>query len=326
MSNPFNYKSVLAIEIRRFIEIKEAKGFSTLRAKWILKEIDDYAQSLNLDIPIITKELIEGWRKTRTNDALITLYAKYLIWSQLTKQMNRNGYPCYIPKLPKQPKSEFIPYIFTHEQIVALIKECDKTVVSDRHMNASLISLPALFRLLYSTGLRISEALSIRNEDVKIDQQYIHIRKTKNGSERIVPISESLAQVLKQYESYRNKMPVSGLSSPKHLYFVKLDGTYMRANCVYQRFRKLMDTCGIPFIGSHHGPRVHDLRHTFAVHALTQMGRNKMDLYTGLPILSTCLGHKSLSATEKYVRLTCSMYPELEELCSPINAFIYPKL
>jgi hypothetical protein len=51
-----------------------------------------------------------------------------------------------------------------------------------------------------------------------------------------------------------------------------------------------------------------------------------MDLYAGLPILSACLGHKSLSATEQYVRLTCAAYPELESQCSEINAFVYPKI
>ena len=70
----------------------------------------------------------------------------------------------------------------------------------------------------------------------------------------------------------------------------------------------------------------HCARHTFAVHSLVQMGHNGMDLYTGLPILSACLGHRSLSSTEKYVRLTCMMYPEFEKQCSPINAFVYPKI
>jgi site-specific recombinase XerD len=56
------------------------------------------------------------------------------------------------------------------------------------------------------------------------------------------------------------------------------------------------------------------------------MAHNGMDLYSSLPIISACLGHKSLSATEQYVRLTSEMYPELVEQCSPINAFVYPKI
>lgn len=326
MSNPFNYSSVLAEEIKRFIEMKESAGLSVLRTKWILKEFDDFALKWHLDKPCISRTLVSEWRKTRIDDCPKTLYVKYSVWSQLAKYMCRNGHECFIPQLPKQPKSDFTPYIFTHEQIDALLQECDKTEVYDRHMSVALFAIPAILRLLYSTGLRISEALSIRNEDIKMMEHYIHIKKTKNGSERIVPICDSLAIVLTQYETYRNRMPVSEIASPKHLYFVKPDGTGINAQSVYERFRKLLNACGIPYIGNHHGPRVHDLRHTFAVHALAQMGYRKMDLYTGLPILSTCLGHHSLSATEQYIRLTCAMYPELEEQCSPINAFVYPKI
>ena len=95
---------------------------------------------------------------------------------------------------------------------------------------------------------------------------------------------------------------------------------------LYVFFHKLLKICNIPYIGNRQGPRIHDLRHTFAVHSLVQMGHNGMDLYTGLPILSACLGHRSLSSTEKYVRLTCMMYREFEKQCSPINAFVYPKI
>ncbi len=157
-----------------------------------------------------------------------------------------------------------------------------------------------------------------------LEEHYIHLRKTKNGSERIVPVSESLEAVLRQYMGYRDRMPVNGISSDDGQLFVKSDGTTLNQGTVYTNFKKILGMCGIPHSGNHHGPRVHDLRHTYAVHSLVQMGRSGMDLYTCLPILSTALGHHSLTATEQYVRLTCSMYPELEEQCSEINAFVYP--
>lgn len=59
--------------------------------------------------------------------------------------------------------------------------------------------MPALLRMLYGTGVRISEAMSIVNEDVHLDDGYIHLRKTKNGTDRIVPINESLRYVLSEY-------------------------------------------------------------------------------------------------------------------------------
>lgn len=326
MSEMFNYRSVLAPYMNSLLEMKSSAGVSGQRIKWILKEFDDFAVSEKLTNPHITSKFVARWRTTRVADCDSTLYAKYSVWHQLTTLMSRRGCQCQIPRLPKYPKKDFTPYIFTQKQMDAIFATCDAYRLYDVRMGTSLIAMPALLRMLYGTGARISEALSIVNEDVHLDKGYIHLRKTKNGTERIVPVSASLHEILSEYLMYRNRMPVAGISGPKRAFFVKADGTTFNAGAVYQFFRKLLDQCGIPFKGNHHGPRVHDLRHTFAVHSLVQMDHNGVDLYTGLPILSACLGHHSLSSTEQYVRLTYAMYPELQRQCSPINAFVYPKL
>lgn len=72
--------------------------------------------------------------------------------------------------------------------------------------------------------------------------------------------------------------------------------------------------------------RLHDLRHTFAVHSLAKMAEEGMDLYCSLPILSTYLGHQSLRATNNYVRLTSEMYPELIRKIDIIGFDIFPKM
>jgi integrase len=159
-----------------------------------------------------------------------------------------------------------------------------------------------------------------------MDKGFIHIRKTKNGCERIVPINDDLRAVLQQYVSYRDRMPLKNIAAPGNHFFIKPDGSPCIPRGIYRWFRKLLRKCGIPFIGNHQGPRLHDLRHTMAVHSMEQMARKGMDLYAFLPVLSTCLGHKSLSATEQYVRLTREMYPELTEQCSAVAAFVYPKM
>lgn len=325
MAEQFNYSSVLAPHMKHLLQIKYSAGISALRIKWILKEFDDFANAEHLEDPHITDAFIRKWRATRIADCGRTLYSKYSIWHQLTTLMSRCGCPCFIPRLPKEPKSDFTPYIFTQDQIASILSAADALRLYDIRMGTALFAMPTLLRLLYSTGLRVSEALSIRNDDVHMDECYIHIRKTKNGSERIVPLCESMKEVLCTYLSYRDRMPIKGVNTDKSLLFIKTDGTGIKAGSVYNHMRKLLNICGIPHKGNHHGPRVHDLRHTNAVHAMVHMAHNGMDLYTGLPILSTCLGHHSLSATEQYVRLTCTMYPELEEQCSEINAFVYPK-
>ena len=325
MAELFKYSSILAPYMNNLLEIKISAGFNTLRTKWILKEFDDFANATHLNDPHLTELFIQQWRSTRIADSESTLYAKYSTWSQLTKLMCRSGCTCFVPRLPKQRKPNFTPYIFTTEQILAIFTAADKYRLYDIRMGTVLFSMPALLRLLYSTGMRISEALSIRNEHVHMDEGFIFLKKTKNGSERIIPLCDSMKSVLQTYLEYRDKIPIKGITEGKNFFFVKPDGTSIRANSVYQHLRKLLSECGIPHKGNHHGPRLHDLRHTYAVHALRQMVHNGMDVYTSLPILSTCLGHHSISATEQYVRLTSIMYPDIEEQCSDINAFVYPK-
>ncbi|HRW70663.1 tyrosine-type recombinase/integrase [Lentimicrobium sp.] len=328
MPKQFAYQSVLAPYIRDFIHLKEATGCNFLRGKWILHEIDQFFLRNNMTEPVINRDLVLAWHKTRVNDSPSTMYSKYSILAQLARYMSRQGCNCFIPRLPesKHSKSNFTPYIFTHNQIEELLQSSDMLRMYDRHMSNALFCVPAVLRLLYSTGLRVSEALSIKNADLNLEKGYILIRKTKNGSERMVPIHNSLHVVLQQYISYRNKMPVRNVGSPNSFFFIKSDGTYCNAQSVYRCFRKLLADCGIPYVGNHHGPRVHDLRHTFAVHSMVQMAHNNQDLYSTLPVISTCLGHKSLFATEQYVRLTGEMYPELSNQCSSINAFVYPKI
>lgn len=139
-------------------------------------------------------------------------------------------------------------------------------------------------------------------------------------------MSDSLQKILEQYARNKNKMPLPKVNDHKGYFFIAPNGSFCRAGTVYLWFRKVLPKCGIPHIGNHHGPRVHDLRHTFAVHALMNMAKSGHDLYYMLPVLSTYLGHRSLGSTEQYIRLTQEMYPELlndeRNLCS----YIFPQI
>ena len=328
MSKKFVYKSVFAPFIDDFVAMKEASGCNYLQAKWIFLEFDNYFCQKKVNQTLITRELIIQWQQTRVNDSPRTLYAKLSVISQLARYMSRHGYDCYIPQLDRHPagKVNFTPYIFTFEQIRMLFDKSDQLRMSSVRMNSTIFCIPVVLRLLYSTGLRISEALSVRNKDVVFERQYIHIRKTKNNAERIVPVGDELEKVLKQFVSYRDRMPVASINAPDSFFFVKPNGTHCKTASVYKWFRDLLALCDIPFIGKHQGPRVHDLRHTFAVHSLVQMVGNGQDIYNGLPIISTCLGHKSLSATQQYVRLVEAMYPQLVGQCSSVSAYVFPKV
>lgn len=329
MSKIIEYRSVLAPFIKEFIELKESANIDTRTNKSILLEIDRFFVDSEISEPIITKDIIEQWHKTRVNDSQNTLKNKFSVWSQLARFMSRHGFECYVHKLPLYRRSTrpgYHPYIYTHEQIDSILNGSSELCVKRHQMSEAMFCIPVILRLLYSTGLRVSEALSVINSDVKMDKGYIHIRKTKNGCERIVPINTELQAVLQQYIYYRDKLPVTAISAADNAFFVRPDGEPCTYQAIYRWFRELLRASGIPYSGKCRGPRIHDLRHTMAVHSLEKMVSDGMDLYAAMPIISTCLGHKSLSSTEQYVRLTYEMFPKLVEQCAEIAFFVYPKI
>lgn len=327
MNAKFDYHSIYAPYFDKFIAMKQSLGCISLQTGWIFLEFDNFFQGTNVTTLCITREMIDQWRVTRINDGSATLYLKYSIWSQFSRFMCKFGFDCHIPKMPAYlSKNSFTPYIFSNQQMSTIFCSCDNLRIYDRHMSAILFIIPAIIRLLYGTGLRISEALSLKNRDVDFNERCLHVRKSKNGEERVIPLSDMLIIVLKQYRDYRNQLPVSHICDKDGCFFISPNGRQCLSGTVYTWFRKVLSASCIPHQGEHKGPRVHDLRHTFAVHSLARMAKSGMDLYYSLPLLSTFLGHKSLDATEQYVRLTSEMYPDLLNDEKALCAYVFPKI
>lgn len=322
--NKLNYQSIYAPYFKQFIAIKNGLGYTSLRAQWVFLELDSFFLDKDVREIGITQQQIEQWRATRINDAQCTIYDKYSILTQFCKYMCRIGYDCYIPRLPRKI-SGFTPYIFTNKQMMDIFQACDHYELYDRHLNTTLFIIPAVIRLLYGTGLRINEALSLKNKDMDFDKKCLYVRKSKNGDERISPLSETLVIVLKQYLQYRDRMPLPRINDEKNFFFVSPIGTRCMQGVVYDWFRKALAASGIPHQGNHKGPRLHDLRHTFAVHSLVKMSKSGLDMYYSLPLLSICLGHRSLKSTDQYVRLTAEIYQDLLKDDKEISDYVFPK-
>jgi site-specific recombinase XerD len=202
-----------------------------------------------------------------------------------------------------------------------IFKVCDELAPSPRNHNTTVYAIPILIRLLYSTGIRINEALYLTCNDINLHEKYLVLRNCKNGKDRMVPLSDSLAKACEEYFMYRNQFP--SIRKEKW-FFIKPDGSQMNQGSAYRWFRRILFFANISHGGRGHGPRLHDLRHTFSVHSLVSMSESELDLYYALPILSTYLGHQSLDATDMYVRLTAEMYPDLIKKTSKICSSVFP--
>lgn len=318
--------SVLAPHISDFIGFKRSLGYKYKEEERTLYSFDQFILAQGHTNPGLTREISDKWAERRHNEAKLTIYGKVKIVKQFAEYLRDQGIKTYVPQLPKYPGSTFIPYIYSHEEINTIFRACDSLRMKCRNVDSCVLIMPCLLRLLYGTGIRISEALSLKNNDVNISGKCLTLRDTKNGKERLVPMSASLASVCIEYLEHRDKIPVSGLNRENGPFFVSLNGGMCKPGAVYSWFRKVLMLADIPFTGNRKGPRIHDIRHSFACHSFLKLSDEGMDLYCSWPYLSTYLGHQSLESTEQYIRLTSQMYPELLKGTDGLYVDVLPEI
>ena len=309
--------------IRQLIDLKRSLGFKYVTEEIIYSIFDRFTIKLGETKVGISKELSDKWCERNSNESESYWVHRSACLSVLSSYLCKIGIRSYIPRLPKHTLT-FVPYVFSKNEMESVFAAADALRAERKMMNSIVFVMPAIIRLLYGTGLRIGEALALRNQDVNLTENFLVVRDSKNGKQRMIPISESLAAVCRDYVHHRNSLPL--LKSDEGHFFVSLNGSSCSSETVYRRFRDILKTAGIPFTGNHFGPRVHDLRHTFAVTSLAQMAESGIDMYSTLPILSAYLGHQSLSATDTYVRLTAEMYPGLLKDIDRVCLNVFPEI
>lgn len=301
-----NFHSVYGEHLKQFLSFKRKLGFKFKKDAYYLKEIDQAALETNQLSLGINKSFADIIRKKKPNEGLQNRQRRVSILAMFSSYLNDIGIDSYIPKVPPSANKEYLPYIFSQMEINTIFNVCDQYKLIYRQRANNLFSMPALLRLLYATGIRIGEAVNLKDTDVNLDDNYLLIKDSKNGKERIIPISCSLSEVLKEYLWFRNYLP----KNKNNYFFIGINGNKCNENVRYW-FKKFLERSNIQYLGKNKGPRLHDLRHTFAVNSLVKMVEAGLDIYVSLPILSTYLGHQSIESTNRYVRLTSMLYPDL---------------
>lgn len=322
MDKKFVYTSKLAPYIKGFLKERDLKGYNSSTIKWYFLEIDKFCNDYNILDHYIKEDIINKWASTRTNDSDPSLYKKYNAWNY----MRDLGIDCYVPvPYRKGTKNNYIPYIFTHEEIQTIFLLSNSLKISYQYSQTMIFTMPAILRLLYSAGLRIGEALAIKNKDINFEKRIIVINDSKNNTQRLAAINDSLLPVLLQYKEFRNKNPIEKILLPESPFFVTQRGKSCLRESVRHWFYDILNRAGISSKLGGNPPRIHDLRHTAAVHSLANMVRNNIDVYCALPMISVFLGHSDPKSTNNYVRLTNEMFPEIIQLEHP-TSLIFPQI
>lgn len=200
-----------------------------------------------------------------------------------------------------QAHRRLTPHIFTQEEILDLLQACERLLPAGGLRGATCA---AVFGLIASTGLRISEATTLSRVDVDLGQRLIHIHGTKFGKSRYVPLHPTTATALRRYEQRRDLDPAA---SNTNAFFVFDYGRSASTSGVEYAFKLLRATLGWHARGDHPQPRVHDLRHTFVCHRLQEWYAQGLEIDRAILALSTYIGHAKITDTYWYVTAT----PEL---------------
>lgn len=247
------------------------------------------------------EDTVRAFAARREGEKASTQRGRADVARQFALYLVQEGYEAYVlpPDQTPRESERAIPYIFSHDEIAAVIEAADSLPVSCRAPERNTV-VPIAVRLLYSCGLRISEVTSLRVGDVDLDNGVLSVVKTKNGASRYVPMSDSMAESCRNYAASWER----GDITPDTPFLRNRDGGAYSRSTLARYVQSLFAACGV-LRADGTPPRVHDLRHSFAVHSFDRayelLG---MSGDACLPYLSAYLGHSHITDTEYYLQFT----------------------
>ena len=212
-----------------------------------------------------------------------------------------------LPELaPRIPRS-FEPYVYSREELQHLLDATE--ILADHRSPLQHTTFRMLLLVLYGAGLRPSEGLRLRCCDVDLDERILAIWDTKFFKSRLVPIGTALTTALSNYSKARQDLPMP--AEARSAFFASSSGGAISLSRLEKVFIRLREYAGIRSPpGARWQPRLHDMRHAFAVHRLVAWYREGADVQACLPLLATYLGHVNVSGTQAYLTLTTELLTE----------------
>jgi len=269
-----------ASALPRFIAFLDAKG-----AEFVTTELAlDWAQEPRQATPAHHAKRL----------CMVRGFARYLQANDTRTQVPPEG---LLPGRPQRAQ----PYIYSNEEILGLIREASRLQPSGALRPHTYSTV---FGLLAVTGMRVSEVMALDRADVDLTQGVLTVRRSKFNRTRFLPLHNSTQRELQDYARHRDQMiPVRSSDG----FFISDRGVRLKPWMVRHTFARISRVIGLRKETDRYGPRLHDLRHTFAVRTLTNWYRQGINPEQRLPLLSAYLGHVKVSYTYWYL----SAVPEL---------------
>ena len=302
------FTSPITTQIDRFLAHKRGLGFAYSNEEWLLGELDRLAADLEpgegiLDEPMIRRFLARGTRGSRSHRlTLVRQFARFLAVEEPRT---------FVP--PRRflgiRRQKPVIRVLSRDEAGLFLRACCALTDSPQYHYRGLIH-GTLLHVLLVTGLRRGEALALKVSDMDLDDGLIVVRCGKFGKSRFVPVAEDLAERLRKYDGEMGVRVPDRCAADA--FFPGPDGhSAGKPACLYSSFRRALNLAGIAHGGRGEGPRLHDLRHGFAVLRLLAWYEQGADLSAKLPLLATYLGHLGISTLQVYLHMTHDLVGEV---------------
>ena len=288
-----------------YLRLRRSLGHQMTEAAYLLADFATFLHDRGEQTVTIAAAL--DWVETREPEAVTTVSPR-----RITAVRGFARYLSGIDPATEVPPLGLVPYHRRRGQIF-LYSDADISAI----MTAATETIPqplraatyhSLIGLLAAAGLRIGEAIKLDRDDIAWAEGVLHIRETKFGKSRLVPLHDSVMDALRQYDTLRDRL----MPRPRDpSFFVSLTARRLIYAVVCPTFRTLVDAAGVG-LDAPHRPRLHELRHTFAVRTLLHWYRTEDNIQAKIPSLSTYMGHREPAYTYWYL----SAAPELLALAA----------
>lgn len=304
----------LQTRVERYLAERRLLGFSGRSEMYPLRSFARHVQTARHRGPL-TVEVMAEWARCDSHDSTDPLtWARrlkklrtFLRWLQQFEPRTEVPDDSVFGRMPER----LSPHIYSEQEIVDLLAAARRLGPAPGLRGAIY---ETLFGLIASTGMRIGEALALRNEDVDLKHGMLTIHQTKFGKSRQVPIHPSTVEALRRYLWIRNL--AGDFAQDGSPLFIgtrgRRCGLPMDSRQVHRVFIALRTQLGWRNRGAHHAPRIHDLRHTFVVRRIVLWQAQGMDIDQAMLSLSTYVGHAMVTNTYWYL----SAVPELMALAA----------
>ncbi len=288
------FNSILAPYIQGLIEQKRANGFSYVDSAYMLERFDRFCEDNGLAAAELPRALVLSWSTKCQSECLTTRRNRVSLIRQLAIHMSSLGLPVYVPKRCESGEKR-APYVLNSDELAALYYAIDNQIPFYKHPQRFIEAEKVMFRLYYCCGLRLSEALYLRRDNVDLKNGVLTIVHSKGDKDRLVYMANDMTSMCRAYYDYiRKECPDSQWFFPG-----KNPTNPFGHSTPPTNFKRFWERTPYAKMCNKY-PTIHSLRYTFVIDKMNEWMLSGVALGTMLPYLSRYLGHATVNDTLYY--------------------------